>query len=385
VAVTGGSQHTERIASARRAQAWLFQAAVALIYLSSLGVILVHESQERSPLPIAFFTPSVLAGLVIGRFWAVALPVGVIVVARPWIGIADEDPVLAMVGGLTVGVALTRVYEKASLRPQRGAPRGQARAQDAAAHRWPALKSLLKRMVTREAVDDVLDRLRFRIDTFPQGLYQPVSSLPKQAARGVGSESRWSAMSPLIRSQEVASAVDIGACEGYFSLELGANGIPTIAIESNPGNVRTALLAVRRSGTRNVGVLAMEVTPDNVGTLPTSDCVLCLSIWHHFVRTHGLDAATAMLVAIWQQTRKVMFFDTGETEMTPNYRLPAMTPDPRSWLSDYLARTCVRSRIEHLGRHRAFDPAGNPCRRNLFAVVRSPASRSASARPGEVR
>jgi hypothetical protein len=114
----------------------------------------------------------------------------------------------------------------------------------------------------------------------------------------------------------------------------------------------------------------MELTPTNVATLPASDCVLCLSIWHHFVRSHGLSQATAMLETIWQQARKVMFFDSGETEMTPDYRLPAMPPDPRSWLAEYLAQTCMGSRIEHLGRHRAFDPSGNPCQRNLFAVIR---------------
>lgn len=355
-------------------EAGLFHGAVALIYLSSLGVILVHESRERSPLPVALLAPSLLAGLVIGRFWAAALPVGVIVIALPWVGVADEDAVLAMVGGLIAGVALARVYEQASQRPRAALERTPVR--DAAAHRWPRSKSLLKRILTREAVDDLLDRLRFRIDTFPQGLYQPVSSLPKRAARAAGSESRWSAMFPIIRAQGVASAVDIGACEGYFSIELATDGIPTIAIESNPGNVRTALLAVRRSGTRNVGVLAMEVTPENVDMLPPGDCVLCLSIWHHFVRAYGPAEATAMLGAIWRQTRKVMFFDTGETEMTPDYRLPAMTPDPRSWLTDYLARTCPSSRVEHLGSHRAFDPTGNSCRRNLFAVIRPPADRS---------
>jgi len=349
----------------------MFQAAVALIYLSSLGTILVHESRERSTLPMALLAPSLLAGLVIGRYWAAAMPIGVIIISLPWIGVADEDAVLAMVGGVIAGVALARTYEKTSSAPRAALERAPVR--DAAAHRWRRTKGLLKRVLTREAVDDLLDRLRFRVDTFPEGLYQPVSSLPKSAARAAGSESRWSAMFPIIRSQEVASAVDIGACEGYFSIELGAEGIPTIAIESHPGNVRTALLAVRRSGTRNVGVLAMAVTPENVRTLPAADCVLCLSIWHHFVRTYGLAEATAMLEGIWRQTRKVMFFDTGETEMTPDYELPAMTPDPRSWLNDYLVRTCPSSRIEHLGSHRAFDPAGNPCRRNLFAVIRSPA------------
>jgi hypothetical protein len=48
-----------------------------------------------------------------------------------------------------------------------------------------------------------------------------------------------------------------------------------------------------------------------------------------------------------------------------------MTPDPRSWLEAYLARTCAGSRVEHLGRHRAFDPEGGLAERNLFAVVKS--------------
>jgi hypothetical protein len=56
--------------------------------------------------------------------------------------------------------------------------------------------------------------------------------------------------------------------------------------------------------------------------------------------------------------------------MTADYGLPAMTPDARTWLAGYLQRTCPGGRVEHLDRHRAFDPAGRPCERNLFAVVR---------------
>jgi hypothetical protein len=252
---------------------------------------------------------------------------------------------------------------------------------DARAHRRFPLKRLLLRARVREGLDDVLDRLRFRIDVFPNGLYQPVRSLPRNAAtRSSGSESRWEAMAPIVRSEAIESAVDIGACEGYFAIELAEAGVHTIAIESAPGNCRTMLFAVKRSGTPNVGVLALEVTPENVDTLPVSDCVVCLSIWHHFVRSYGLEQATAMLEAIWQRSRKVMFFDSGETEMTPDYGLPSMSPDPRSWLADYLARTCAGARIEHLGLHGAFDPAGNPCRRNLFAVIRTDGGDGAAPR-----
>jgi hypothetical protein len=254
-------------------------------------------------------------------------------------------------------------------RPTKAQPAG---ADDAPAPTWSRSTALLRRLVRREAVDAVVDRLRFHIDTFPFGLYQPVSSLPgSRATRARGSETRWGAMRPVLEANGVRSAVDIGACEGYFSLMLAEAGVSTIALEGKPANVRTTLYAVLRSGVTNIGVLALVLTPENIDLMPSAECILCLSIWHHFVRFYGLEAATAMLRAIWRKTGVVMFFDTGETEMTPDYGLPEMTPDPRSWLEDFLSRTCAGSRVEHLGRHRAFDPEGGSVERNLFAVLRS--------------
>ena len=345
---------------------WLIPAGAALIYLVSLSMILVQESNEPKLLVVAVFAPSLLVGLVIKRFSALVLPLGVIAVSLLWVPLVDEDPILAMVGGLLAGVVLGKAYE----RTQR-VPHSDPAYTDARAHRAPTLRRAAKRIVTRQAVDDVLDRLRFRIDTFPHGVYQPVPSLPNRSAtRSGGSESRWEAILPIVREQAVESAVDIGACEGYFSIKLGEAGIPTIALEGDPSMYRTAIFAVRRSGLEDVGVLALSLTPANVVAVPASDCVLCLSIWHHFVRYYGLDGATAMLETIWARTRKVLFFDTGENEMTPEYGLPEMAPDARSWLGAYLAETCAGSRVQHLGTHRAFDPIGRGCERNLFALIR---------------
>jgi hypothetical protein len=290
----------------------------------------------------------------------------VIVLSRLWVPLVDEDPIVAMIGGLLAGVVLGRALDRKEQRPRSEPPAGDARA-----HRWPAVKGLAKRVVTREGIDAVLDHVRFRIDTFPHGVYQPVSSLPRsRATRGGGSESRWEAILPVVREQAVETAVDIGACGGYFSIMLGEAGISTIALEGDPGAARTAMFAVRRSGLDDVGVLALALTPDNIAAVPASDCTLCLSIWHHFVRYHGVDAASGMMGAIWGRTGKVLFSDPGENEMTPEYGLPAMTPDARSWLRTYLAGTCSGSRIAHLGTHKAFDPSGQPCERNLFAVIR---------------
>ena len=121
----------------------------------------------------------------------------------------------------------------------------------------------------------------------------------------------------------------------------------------------------------NVGVLALVVTPKNVSTLPQADCVLCLSVWHHFVREYGFVLATRMLRDLWGLSRRALVFDTGEAEMTADYGLPAMLPDARTWLSAYLEETCPAGTVEHLGRHQAFEPGGSPCERNLFAVIRA--------------
>ena len=344
----------------------LIPAGAALIYVASLSVILVQEWNEPKLLVVACFAPSVLVGLVVKRFSALLLPLAVIAISRLWVPLVDEDPIVAMLGGLLVGVVLARVLERTP-RPAQAEPEQT----DARAHRWPGLKRVAKRLVTQEGIDSVLDHIRFRIDTFPHGLYQPVASLPRiRATRGGGSESRWEAILPVVREQAVESAVDIGACEGYFSIMLGEAGIPTIALEGGPGAARTAMFAVRRSGLEDVGVLALTLTPGNVVAVPASDCTVCFSIWHHFVRYYGVDAATEMIATIWSHTGKVLFFDTGENEMTPDYGLPEMTPDARSWLSAYLGETCEGSRIEHLGTHAAFDPSGRPVERDLFAVIR---------------
>ncbi|MBN1528707.1 MAG: hypothetical protein JW895_06570 [Thermoleophilaceae bacterium] len=232
---------------------------------------------------------------------------------------------------------------------------------------------LLRRFVSRQRLDEWIDLARLKLDSFPRGRYQPIGALPGRVAkRADGSRSRWRAIEPLARELEVHTAVDIGAAEGYFSIQLGGLGVTTVALEAAPPNQRTTLLAVRRSGLDNVGLLAFEVRDDTVEMIPPADCTIFLSLWHHLVRDNGFALATSITERIWERTGRVMFFDTGEDEMPPDFGLPAMTPDARTWLAGYLADTCAGSEIRHLGAHDAFDAEGNPCRRNLFAVIRRP-------------
>lgn len=247
----------------------------------------------------------------------------------------------------------------------------------------PALRRAARRIVRRRHIDDPFDRLRFRIDTFPRRGplrrlawvdYQPLPWLGlSDAERGEGTLSRWAEIRPWVERTGCGTALDLGCDRGFFAISMACSGLSVIGVEPDPPAQRTALFAMRRMNLANAGVLAMWISPATVDLLPSADAVLFLSLWHHLVLAHGLEHATGMLSAIWERSRKLMFFDTGESEMPPEYGLPAMTPTPREWLAGYLADACHGGEIVHCRTHDAYAPDGARCSRNLFAVIRASA------------
>ena len=358
--------HHARSAAVSVVVAWV--AAVAL-----QDATLSIEWGEPHPHFVAFFIPSLVAGMLLGTFWRGALALVTIAIFA-WIHPGEPSwgiVVPAMVGGTLAGIVSGRLARRAAgAEPAAAAPVPQSGA-FALRLQQAAVPSLLRRIVTRSAVDDAIDLVRLRLDTFPHGIYHPVPGLPVRAAkRADGSRSRWRAMEPTIDRLHVETAMDIGTNAGYFCIKLAERGVTTVAIDFDPACVRTVTTAVRRNRLDNVAVLSLELRPDMVRLLPTADCSILLSVWHHLVRFQGLDVATDLLAEVWARTEKVMFFDTGEDEMDESFGLPAMTPTPDAWLAAYLRATCPGSRVEHLGRHAAFDADGRDAERNLFAVVR---------------
>lgn len=234
--------------------------------------------------------------------------------------------------------------------------------------RFPSIRLML---AARRKLDDGIDLLRLKLDALPDGIYQPVPGIHvRRAKRSVGTGSRWAAMEPVVERLGVESALDVGANVGYFPIMLARRGIPSVALESDPKYVRTATTAVRRNQLDNVAVMSLEFRPDTLALLPATDCTLLLSLWHHLVRELGFDTATDLLRGLWARTGKVMFFDSGENEMPESFGLPRMVPTPDVWLTEYLRKNCSGGRVEHLGRHRAFDADGLPTDRALLAVIR---------------
>jgi hypothetical protein len=245
------------------------------------------------------------------------------------------------------------------------------------APRQPLVDALI---AGRRRLNETLDWLRFRVDTFPRSGplrrvssagYQPLPWVQAPGRRADGTESRWAAIASLTGSLEIRSAMDIGCNLGYFTIRLAEAGIPTVGIERKATNYRTALFAINKTRTRKAAVLTLSLEPQTVDLLPSADLVLCLAVWHHLVHDHGEERANAMLATMWEHTRCALVFETGELDAPAEYGLPAMEPDPRTWIEAHLRDTCAGGEVVHLGQHSAPQPVGEgTCLRNLFAVVR---------------
>ena len=118
---------------------------------------------------------------------------------------------------------------------------------------WP------RRVLRRRSLDTALDWLRFRLDTFPRrgplrGMnlanYQPLPWVGlSEGDRTEGTLSRWREIeSVLAELPDLSTALDIGANQGFFAINLAKRGVTTVALEVNPVAYRTALYASRKAG-----------------------------------------------------------------------------------------------------------------------------------------
>ncbi len=230
---------------------------------------------------------------------------------------------------------------------------------------------------------NVLDKCILKVCVFKHWLgkgrhtYQPLPWIGiHEAKRSAGTVSRMRAIEQFLKDRTISNgvALDVGCNIGYFSLTLKEKGFTVYGIDNNRGNVRiaTAVSKLIQPGAF-VGIHS-TITHDNTSIFPEADVTLCLSIWHHWVRCLGIGAATEILRSLFGKTRAVLFFDTGERELTEDYNLNFDGKDPRLWLEHYLNERLNPDELLCLGRFQAFAPARadfqGEVRRHLFAVSR---------------
>ncbi len=238
-------------------------------------------------------------------------------------------------------------------------------------------------MSFRTAALRMVEILRFRLLTTrylvdrPRALYQPLPFLGiTKAKRSAGTESRLDAIVEELESIGIRRGVvvDHGCNVGYFALSLCRRGFSAYGVERDEYALSIASTAARLIGVPFSPVHS-GLTPDNVHEAPGGDVTICLSLWHHWVREFGMESATAMLKCIFGATRRVLFFDSGEAEMSGEYGLEFGDTPPRVWFERYFAEHLHPVRIDWLGTHAAFGPrnsreAQGQVQRNLFAIVK---------------
>ena len=215
------------------------------------------------------------------------------------------------------------------------------------------------------------ERFLMRTILFSQRRQLDYHPLPRTGAdgrrseRSKGSLSRLKAIHDVIRTESVSPriAMDIGSHIGFFAINLAKQGMLVHAVETDWSRLLLSFLMARREKAL-LAPIALRIDRATVDLLPESDITLCLSVWHHWVRRYGLDDATYILQAIVDKTRRFVFFDAGEEEMSVRYGLPYGERSPTDFLSEYLQKLDGVDELLELGRHQAISPPDEKGRRH---------------------
>lgn len=258
---------------------------------------------------------------------------------------------------------------------------GTATQRDACMVHIPGLPTLSRvRAGVRRRLEGLLLRLettQYLLDS-PALDYQPLpwAGVPTARVRGDATLARWEDMRRRLPHGEDGVAVDVGCCYGYFTVQLAELGYRCIGIDLDPRCIRIARLATPERLRCRCSYVETVISPGHIPTPAVAECTLALSVWHHWVQSHGLDAASGILRTLWERTRGVMFFESGEGEVVEEFKLPFSAETARAWLTDYLRDTCIGGRVELIGEHRvgSFSHyADVSVRRGLFMLTRDAA------------
>jgi hypothetical protein len=198
-------------------------------------------------------------------------------------------------------------------------------------------------------------------------IYQPLPWLGIDKAQRYDSTlQRWHAIAGELDGS-TGCALDIGCNLGFFTFQMARRGFFCLGIEGDALLYHICNL-IKEVGEFDNTVFTRAMVDEQFSkTLPTVDVTLFLSVFHHIVRTSGMDKASRLMVELMRKTRQIMFFETGQSnEHNVSWAkyLPPMTPNPREWTENYFV-SLGASRVKHLGEYATHL---SPVKRSLFAV-----------------
>ena len=199
--------------------------------------------------------------------------------------------------------------------------------------------------------------------------YQPNPFLQTLTFDPRASRERFLAVDAVLSYIKNPSVLDIGCNQGFFTLSFAKKGGICLGIDNDRAELMAARSLAVSQNMRNVAFLELTLDQENIASLPRSDIVICLSIFHHWVRHYGQSGAEEMLSALAEKAGKVMVFDSGQPEETTTswcQSLGFMKPSGAVWIASHLKSLGFTKVIEVGG----FPTGLSPIPRSLFVASR---------------
>ena len=171
--------------------------------------------------------------------------------------------------------------------------------------------------------------------------YHPnITTLNSESIDSRGSKGRLQSIFSAIDINSSHSVIDIGSNHGFFSISLAKCGAFVLALEKNTPEYLYSTSLASSSSLQNISFYRMNVDLALLQSLPTVDIILCLSIFHHWVKQYGKDHALDMLRCACSKANTAFIFDSGQPEeygtQWPNY-LEFMKPSGPEWIHSFLS------------------------------------------------
>lgn len=168
--------------------------------------------------------------------------------------------------------------------------------------------------------------------------YQPI---PELGVTTTGSmteraHARWEAIRENLPSGR-QSVLDVGCNAGFFSIQLAKLGHYVLGVDLR--TYFTFCVAAKKAvGLENLTFSDYRLTPKSIEVLPPYDCVLCMSVFHHWCLAFGESAASDMLALLFKRTNRAFFFETAQSDslkLRHQQGVPDMGESPEAWLHEF--------------------------------------------------
>lgn len=179
------------------------------------------------------------------------------------------------------------------------------------------------------------------------------------------SYARLDAINSFLPENEAFSVIDIGCNLGFFTFKMAERGGFCIGIDYGRNEILAAKALAHKHSVDNIVFSQKEITAKNAYLLPKADMVICLSIFHHWIRKLGQEQTRIIMQGLADSSNKYLIFDTGQPNEKNNEwanSLEFMYPDINNWAEKYLKSLGFKN-VDNIG---TFRTSLSEVKRNLY-------------------